>query len=170
MRRVIQGGDVVSIDVVVRYRGFIGDNAKTVLIPPVVDANQKLIDATREALDYAITFARAGNRVGDISNAVQRFIKRHNFGIVREFVGHGVGATMHEAPQIPNYGRRGSGALLKPGMALAIEPMINLGGAAIEMLDDGWTAVTRDRKPSAHFEHTVLVTGGNPEILTIPKN
>jgi len=170
MRRVIQGGDVVSIDVVVRYRGFIGDNAKTVLIPPVVDANQKLIDATSEALTYAISFARAGNRVGDISNAVQRFIKRHNYGIVREFVGHGVGATMHEAPQIPNYGRRGSGALLKPGMALAIEPMINLGGAAIEMLDDGWTAVTRDRKPSAHFEHTVLVTGGDPEILTIPKN
>ena len=170
MRRAIQGGDVVSIDVVVRYRGFIGDNAKTVLIPPVVDENQKLIDATSEALTYAISFARAGNRVGDISNAVQRFIKRHNYGIVREFVGHGVGATMHEAPQIPNYGRRGSGALLKPGMALAIEPMINLGGAAIEMLDDGWTAVTRDRKPSAHFEHTVLVTGGDPEILTIPKN
>jgi len=170
MRRVIKGGDVVSIDVVVRYRGFIGDNAKTVLIPPVVDANQKLIDATSEALTYAISFARAGNRVGDISNAVQRFIKRHNFGIVREFVGHGVGVTMHEAPQIPNYGRRGSGALLKPGMALAIEPMINLGGAAIEMLDDGWPAVTRDRKPSAHFGHTVLVTGGDPEILTIPKN
>ena len=143
---------------------------RTVLIPPVVDENQALIDATREALDYAITFARAGNRVGDISNAVQRFIKRHNYGIVREFVGHGVGATMHEAPQIPNYGRRGSGALLKPGMALAIEPMINLGAAAIEMLDDGWTAVTRDRKPSAHFEHTVLVTGADPEILTIPNN
>ena len=170
MRRAIQGGDVVSIDVVVRYRGFIGDNARTVLIPPIVDENQALINATREALDYAITFARAGNRVGDISNAVQRFIKRHNYGIVREFVGHGVGATMHEAPQIPNYGRRGSGALLKPGMALTIEPMINLGGAAIEMLDDGWTAVTRDRKPSAHFEHTVLVTGADPEILTIPKN
>jgi methionyl aminopeptidase len=170
MRRPIQGGDVVSIDVVVRYRGFIGDNASTVLIPPVVDENQALINATREALDYAISFARAGNRVGDISNAVQRFIKRHNYGIVREFVGHGVGATMHEAPQIPNYGRRGSGALLKPGMALAIEPMINLGGAAIEMLDDGWTAVTRDLKPSAHFEHTVLVTDADPEILTIPKN
>ena len=170
MLRPIVGGDVVSIDVVVRYRGFIGDHASTVLIPPVVDENQALINATREALDYAISFARAGNRVGDISNAVQRFIKRHNYGIVREFVGHGVGATMHEAPQIPNYGRRGSGALLKPGMALAIEPMINLGGAAIEMLDDGWTAVTRDRKPSAHFEHTVLVTGADPEILTIPKN
>lgn len=168
MRRIIRGGDVVSIDVVVRYRGFIGDNASTVLIPPVVDENRALVDATRDALDYAISFARAGNRVGDISNAVERFIKRHNYGIVRDFVGHGVGATMHEAPQIPNYGRRGSGAKLKPGMALAIEPMINLGGAAVEMLDDGWTAVTRDRKPSAHFEHTVLVTSKDPEILTIP--
>ena len=168
MRRVIQGGDVVSIDVVVRYRGFIGDNATTVLIPPVLLENQALVDATREALDYAISFARPSNRVGDISNAVERFIKRHNYGIVRDFVGHGVGATMHEAPQIPNYGRRGSGAKLKPGMALAIEPMINLGGAAVEVLDDGWTAVTRDRKPSAHFEHTVLVTDKDPEILTIP--
>ncbi|WP_269524749.1 type I methionyl aminopeptidase [Coraliomargarita parva] len=169
MRRVIQDGDLVSLDVVVRYRGFIGDNAKTVGVGDVEPAHAELLDATRESLDYAISFARAGNRVGDISNAVERFIKRHGYGIVREFVGHGVGATMHEAPQIPNYGKRGSGALLKPGMALAIEPMINLGSAAIEMLDDGWTAVTRDRKPSAHFEHTVLVTNGEPEILTIPK-
>jgi len=169
MQRPILAGDVVSIDVVVRYRGFIGDNAYTVLIPPFTEENESLIKATREALDYAITFAKAGNRVGDISNAVERFIKRHNYSIVREFVGHGVGATMHEAPQIPNYGRRGSGAKLKPGMALAIEPMINLGTAAIRMLDDGWTAVTGDGKPSAHFEHTVLITGAEPEILTIPK-
>lgn len=169
IKRTIQAGDVVSLDVVVRYRGFIGDNASTVLVPPFSEENEALIRATREALDYAITFAKAGNRVGDISNAVERFIKRHNYGIVREFVGHGVGATMHEAPQIPNCGRRGSGAKLKPGMALAIEPMINLGSAAIRMLDDGWTAVTRDGKPSAHFEHTVLVTGAEPEILTIPK-
>ncbi|MGZ0656550.1 type I methionyl aminopeptidase [Coraliomargarita sp. W4R53] len=170
IRRTIQAGDVVSIDVVVNYRGFIGDNANTVLIEPVADENAALIDATRESLNYAISFARAGNRVGDISNAVERFIKRHNYGIVRDFVGHGVGATMHEAPQIPNFGRRGSGALLKPGMCLAIEPMINMGTGKIEMLDDGWTAVTQDRKPSAHFEHTVLVTNGEPEILTIPQN
>lgn len=170
IRRVIQPGDVVSIDVVVRYRGFIGDNANTVLIAPVAEENADLIDATRESLNYAISYARAGNRVGDISNAVERYIKRHNYGIVRDFVGHGVGATMHESPQIPNYGRRGSGALLKPGMCLAIEPMINMGTGKIDMLDDGWTAVTKDRKPSAHFEHTVLVTNGEPEILTIPKN
>jgi methionyl aminopeptidase len=170
MRRTIQPGDVVSIDVVVNYRGFVGDNASTVLIEPVADENAALIDATRESLNYAIGFARAGNRVGDISNAVERFIKRHNYGIVRDFVGHGVGATMHEAPQIPNYGRRGSGALLKPGMCLAIEPMINMGTGKIKMLEDGWTAVTKDCKPSAHFEHTVLVTNGDPEILTIPQN
>lgn len=169
IKRVIQPGDVVSIDVVVRYRGYIGDNASTVLIEPVAEENQGLINATRDSLDYAITFARAGNRVGDISNAVERFIKRHNYGIVREFVGHGVGKTMHEPPQIPNFGRRGSGALLKPGMALAIEPMINLGSGKVEMLEDGWTAVTKDRQNSAHFEHTVLVTNGDPEILTIPK-
>jgi len=170
MRRVIQPGDLVSLDVVVRYKGYIGDNATTLGIAPVAEANAALLSATRDALDYAISFARAGNRVGDLSNAVERFIKRQgSYGIVREFVGHGVGKTMHEAPQIPNFGKRGSGSVLKPGMALAIEPMINLGGAAVEILDDGWTAVTRDRKPSAHFEHTVLVTTDEPEILTIPK-
>lgn len=170
MKRVIQPGDLVSLDVVVRHNGYIGDNATTVLIEPVAGENADLVAKTREALEYAIGFARAGNRVGDISHAVQRTIKRHRYGIVRDFVGHGVGKTMHEPPQIPNFGRRGSGALLKPGMALAIEPMINLGTGKVKMLDDGWTAVTGDGKPSAHFEHTVLVTNGEPEILTIPKN
>jgi len=170
LRRVIRAGDLISLDVVVRYRGFIGDNARTVGIEPLAEEAAGLLEATHASLDYAIGFARAGNRVGDISNAVERFIKRHGYGIVREFVGHGVGRTMHEAPQIPNFGRRGSGPLLKPGMALAIEPMINLGGAEVEILDDGWTAVTRDRKPSAHFEHTVLVTKDDPEILTFPEN
>ncbi len=170
LKRTIRPGDVVSLDVVIRHGGFIGDNAITMVMPPAGEAEEALVTATRESLNYAISFARAGNRVGDISNAVERFIKRHRYGIVREFVGHGVGATMHEPPQIPNFGRRGSGALLKPGMALAIEPMINLGGPAVEMLNDGWTAVTKDRKPSAHFEHTVLVTNGDPEILTIAKN
>ena len=168
LHQVIAEGDAVSIDVVVRYKGFIGDNAATVLMDPVADEIAKMVNATRESLDYAITYAKAGNRVGDISNAVERFIKRHRYGIVREFVGHGVGATMLKLRR-SRTGRRGSGALLKPGMALAIEPMINLGTAAVEILDDGWTAVTTDRKPSAHFEHTVLVTNGDPEILTIPK-
>jgi methionyl aminopeptidase len=169
MQRTIAAGDLVSLDVVVRYRGMIGDNATTVGVAPVAEENQALLEATRESLNYAITYARPGNRVGDISNAVERFIKRRKYGIVREFVGHGVGASMHEAPQIPNFGPRARGARLKPGMALAIEPMINLGTAAIDMLDDGWTAVTRDRQPSAHFEHTVLITDSEPEILTILK-
>lgn len=168
--RVIAEGDLVSLDVVVRHRGMIGDNAKTVGIAPIAETHQALLDATRDSLNYAINYARAGNRVGDISNAVERFIKKRNYGIVREFVGHGVGESMHEAPQIPNFGPRKRGALLKPGMTLAIEPMVNLGTAAIQMLDDGWTAVTRDRQPSAHFEHTVLITESDPEILTLLKN
>ena len=170
LQRTIAPGDLVSLDVVVRYRGMIGDNATTVGVAPVSKANQALLNIARQSLERAIGFARAGNRVGDLSNAVQRFIKPHKFGIVREFVGHGVGAGMHEPPQIPNFGPRGQGALLKPGMALAIEPMINLGSPEIEMLDDGWTAITRDGLPSAHFEHTVLVTESDPEILTLLKN
>jgi methionyl aminopeptidase len=170
LHRTIAPGDLVSLDVVVRYRGMIGDNATTVGVPPVAPENQTLLDATRQSLNYAIAYARAGNRVGDISNAVERSIKPHKYGIVREFVGHGLGAGMHEPPQIPNFGSRGRGPLLKPGMALAIEPMINRGKAAIDMLDDGWTAVTRDRLPSAHFEHTVLITESDPEILTSLKN
>ena len=168
-QRTISPGDVVSIDVVVRYKGFIGDNATTVAIPPVKAENHALVSVTEAALDYAISFAKAGNRVGDISNAVERYARRHNYGIVRDFVGHGVGRSMHEAPQIPNFGRRGKGALLKPGMTLAIEPMINLGSHEIRILEDGWTAVTVDGQNSAHFEHTVLVTDFEPEILTIPK-
>lgn len=167
--RIIRPGDLVSIDVVVRYRGFIGDNARTILFEPVAKEVADLVDVTRQSLEYAITFAKAGNRVGDISHAVERIVNRHRYGIVREFVGHGVGTEMHEAPQIPNFGRRGTGPLLRPGMTLAIEPMINLGTGKIEMLDDGWTAVTRDRRPSAHFEHTILVTETGPEILTISK-
>ncbi len=169
LRRVIRAGDVVSVDVVVRYHGYIGDNARTVIVAPASEENERLVSATSDALDYAIGFARAGNRVGDISNAVERFVDRHGFSIVREFVGHGVGSSMHEEPQIPNFGRRGTGPLLKPGMALAIEPMVNLGSPATEVLADGWTAVTKDRKASAHFEHTVLVTEDEPEILTIPE-
>lgn len=167
--RSIQKGDLISIDVVVRYRGFIGDNAQTVLIRPTTVENIALVETTRQSLDYAIGFARARNRVGDISNAVERFIRRHNYGIVRQFVGHGVGVRMHEPPQIPNFGRRRSGVLLEPGMCLAIEPMVNCGTEKVDVLDDGWTVVTRDGKNSAHFEHTVLVTDGDPEILTIPK-
>ncbi len=167
--RTLEEGDAVSIDVVVRYNGFIGDNATTVLLEPAAKEVVQLVSAARQSLDLAIEQARPGNRVGDISNAVERFIKKRGYGIVREFVGHAVGTSMHEPPQIPNFGRRGQGALLKPGMALAIEPMINLGRPEVHILDDGWTAVASDGKCSAHFEHTVLVTESDPEILTIPK-
>lgn len=168
--KIIRPGDVVSLDVVVNYQDYIGDNARTLVVPPAEPEDEALVSVTRDALMHAIRYARAGNRVGDLSYAVERFVRKHQYGIVREFVGHGVGATMHEPPQIPNFGRRGTGPRLKPGMALAIEPMLNRGGAAIEMLEDGWTAVTRDRSTSAHFEHTVLVTGGEPEILTNSRN
>jgi len=167
-RRVLRNGDLVSLDVVVSYQGFIGDNACTVPVGEIDPRAEKLLRVTEEALQIGIDQARSGNRVGDISNAVQRHVERNGFSVVREFVGHGVGRSMHEEPQIPNFGRRGSGPRLKPGMTLAIEPMVNMGSAAVRVLDDGWTVVTRDHQPSAHFEHTVLITANEPEILTIP--
>lgn len=164
--RVIQEGDNVSIDVVVLYQGFIGDNARTIAVGEVSPEVKKLLSTSEEALMAGIDKARAGNRVGEISYAIQSLVERRGFNVVRDFVGHGVGRTMHEEPPIPNFGRRRSGAVLRPGMALAIEPMVTCGTHKIEMLADGWTAVTKDRRPAAHFEHTVLVTEGEPEILT----
>ncbi|MBH55002.1 MAG: type I methionyl aminopeptidase [Opitutaceae bacterium] len=169
MRKTIQSGDAVSVDVVISYDGFIGDNAKTVIVGDVSENVRHLVDSTRESLDYAIGFARPGGRVGDISNAVQTFIESRGLSIVRDFVGHGVGRSMHEEPQIPNYGHKNKGDKLKPGMTLAIEPMVNLGSSGVRMLSDGWTAVTVDGQPSAHFEHTVLINQDGPEVLTLPK-
>ncbi|MGE9289464.1 MAG: type I methionyl aminopeptidase [Puniceicoccales bacterium] len=165
--RQIQEGDVVSIDVVVRYHGMIGDNARTVIVGKGKPADEKLLAVTRTALNRGIEQAVVGNRVGDISHTIQNYVEKNGFSVVRDFVGHGVGETMHEEPQIPNFGRRRSGPKLVPGMALAIEPMVNAGTHKIEMLGDGWTAVTKDRKRSAHFEHTVLITDEGPEILTV---
>jgi len=164
--RRVQFGDIVSLDVGVIYRGFIGDTATTV---PVGGCNllaQKLMDVTERALYEGIAQARAGNRVVDISRAVQKYVESHGFSIVREFVGHGVGRTMHEEPQVPNFVDDKKSPKLRPGMTLAIEPMVNAGKAAVELLSDGWTVVTKDGLPSAHFEHTVLITDGEPEILT----
>ncbi|MFW5882870.1 MAG: type I methionyl aminopeptidase [Verrucomicrobiota bacterium] len=169
MKRVLQPGDIITVDVCVRYKGFIGDNARTVRVGEVSEEVDRLVQTTEEALNYAIGYARSGKRVGDISNAVQRYVQQRGYSVVRDFVGHGVGRTMHEDPQIPNFGRKGSGPKLKPGMTLAIEPMVNLGDSAVEMLADGWTAVTKDRKPAAHFEHTVLISREGSEILTKPK-
>ena len=168
LKRVLRPGDIVSLDVTVEYNGYIGDNAVTVVVPPVAPEVAKLVKVTEEALGIAISKAVVANRIGDISNAVQTFVEGHGFGVVREMVGHGVGRAMHEEPQIPNFGRRGTGDPIRPGMTLAIEPMVNLGTHRVQTLSDGWTIVTADGKPSAHFEHTVLTTETGPEILTIP--
>lgn len=169
MKCTLAEGDNISVDVVVEYEGFIGDNARTVRVGQVSSEMDFLLKSTEKALHLGIAEAVPGNRVGNISHAIQRFIEDHNLSVVREFVGHGVGRSMHEEPQIPNYGRKKDGAKLYPGMTLAIEPMVNLGLPQISIDDDGWTARTKDRKASAHFEHTVLITEEGPEILTISK-
>lgn len=168
LNRTLADGDVISVDVCVRYLGWIGDNARTVPVGSPAEPMMRLLQVTEAALATGIAQARAGNHVGKISNSIQRVVEGAGFSVVREFVGHGVGRTMHEDPQIPNYGDRRAGPKLRRGMALAIEPMVNLGGGDIRILSDGWTAVTLDGQPSAHFEHTVLVTDGDPEILTVP--
>jgi methionyl aminopeptidase len=164
--RRVQYGEIVSLDVGIILDGFVGDNATTVAVGVVEARTQQLLRVTERALYAGIAAARAGNRVGDISSAVQTMVESQGFSVVREFVGHGVGRKMHEEPQIPNYGRAGAGPKLKPGMTLAIEPMINAGTSDVVMLSDGWTVVSADGAPSAHFEHTVLVTDADAEILT----
>lgn len=167
--RRIQFGDIVSIDVGVLYEGYIGDTARTVAVGGCDALAQKLIDVTEKALYEGIGQAVAGNRVADISRAVQDYVEANGFSVVREFVGHGVGRTMHEEPQVPNYVDGKTSPKLRSGMTLAIEPMVNAGSPTVEILSDGWTVVTKDGQPSAHFEHTVLITDGEPEILTCPE-
>jgi methionyl aminopeptidase len=169
LKRILRDGDIISLDVVVEYNGYIGDNAITVPVGSLAPNIAELLKITEEALSLGIKQAVVGNRVGDISYAVQSFVESHGFSVVREMVGHGVGREMHEEPQIPNFGRRNSGEKIKPGMTLAIEPMVNLGRYEVRTLSDGWTVVTADNSPSAHFEHTVLTTESAPEILTIAR-
>jgi methionyl aminopeptidase len=164
--RELNFGDIVSVDVGVSYKGFIGDNARTVAVGGCGVLAQRLMDVTERALYTGITAAVSGNRVTDISRAIQNYVEGNGFSVVREFVGHGVGRSMHEEPQIPNFVDRKMDEKLKPGMTLAIEPMVNAGSAEVKILKDGWTVVTRDGSISAHFEHTILVTEGKPEILT----
>lgn len=166
--RVIRLGDIVSIDVGVVYDGFIGDNATTVMVGVTDPDVIRLVEATERALHLGIAQAVAGNRLSDISHAVEREGKKNRLSIVKDFVGHGVGREMHEDPQIPNFGPPGRGPRLREGMTLALEPMFNLGTEEVEVMADGWTVLTRDRKPSAHFEHTVAVHEGQAEILTLP--
>lgn len=164
--RKIQYGDIVSLDVGIILDGYVGDNATTVAVGVIKPRTAELLRVTEQALHAGIAQARPGKRVGDISHAIQATVEAHGFSSVREFVGHGVGKKMHEEPQIPNFGKAGGGPKLKAGMTLAIEPMINAGTHEVQVLSDGWTVVTADGAPSAHFEHTVLVTEGEAEILT----
>jgi methionyl aminopeptidase len=165
--RVIRDGDIVSIDQGIRYDGFIGDTAITVAAGQISEENQRLLDVTKASLEAGIAMAVEGNRLGDLSYAIQKVVEDAGFTVVRDFVGHGIGRDMHEDPQIPNFGKPGRGPILKAGMTLAIEPMVNIGGAKVKVLDDNWTAATKDGSNSAHFEHTVAVGKAEPEILTL---
>ena len=164
--RKLKNGDNVSLDVGATIHGYVGDAAITVPVGEVDAEVQKLIDVTEESLYKGIEQAKAGNRLGDISHSIQLYAEGHGYGVVRDYVGHGVGRNMHEDPQIPNFGLPGRGPRLKSGMTLAIEPMINLGTFEVRTLDDNWTVVTADGKRSAHFEHTIAITPDGPEILT----
>lgn len=162
----LREGDIVGTDCVVELNGFHGDSCYTFAVGEIDEKWQKLLDITRQSLYVGIEKALPGNRIGDIGNAVQTFCERNGMSVVREMCGHGIGRSMHEDPEVPNYGRRGIGPKLKPGMAICIEPMINLGSKNIVIENDGWQCRTKDRKPSAHFEHTLLITEDKPEILT----
>jgi methionyl aminopeptidase len=164
---ILKNGDVLSIDLSLFYGGFAGDNTKIVRVGSVSPEAEKLSKATEEALMIGISKAIAGNRIGDISHAIEAHAIEHNYGVVREFVGHGIGKSLHEKPQIPNYGRAHSGPLLKAGMTLAIEPMFTQGSPAVYVCSDGWTVKTSDGLLAAHCEHTILVTNSFPEILTL---
>jgi methionyl aminopeptidase len=165
-QRRIQYGDIVKLDIGVIQDGWVGDTATTVPVGVIEDRIEQLLRVTETALERGIQVAVEGMRLGDICAEIEDEAVRNRFSVVREFVGHGVGRKLHEEPQIPNYGKRGSGPKLKAGMTLAIEPMINMGAAEVRLLEDGWTVRTADRMPSAHFEHTVLITKEKPEILT----
>ena len=168
-RQIIKAGDIVSIDIGAMFEGFNGDNAYTFACGEISAEAQRLLDATRESLYEGIKQATAGNRLGDIGSAVQRYVEARGYSVVRDFVGHGVGAKLHEDPSVPNYGTPGRGVRLLPGMTIAIEPMVNQGRHEVQVQKDGWTTVTRDGKLSAHFEHTVAITPDGPVILTKPE-
>ena len=164
--RVIHEGDIVSVDVGATWKGYVGDCAGTYVAGTGTEAAKNLIAATRQSFFEGIKYARAGNRVGDISHAVQEYAEKNGYSVVREYVGHGVGSEMHEAPEVPNFGRPGRGPTLVKGMTIAVEPMVNAGTWEVKVLPDGWTVKTADGSLSAHYENTILITDGEPEILT----
>lgn len=165
--RVLHEGDIISVDCGAQIDGFHGDAARTLPVGKISNELKNLIDVTRESFFEGLKCAVIGNRIGDISNAVQKYVEPKGYSIVRDYVGHGIGREMHEEPPIPNYGKAGRGPKLAKGMALAIEPMVNVGVYAVEELDNGWTVVTYDRKPSAHYENTIIILENGPEILTL---
>lgn len=165
-RKRLAEGDLVKLDFGVVYRGLYGDSARTVPVGKVSEEARRLVEATRGALERAIEVMRPGNRLGDIGHAVQRHVEARGYSVVRDFSGHGIGRRLHEEPSVPNWGTAGSGLRLKAGMVLAVEPMVNAGAEEVRVLEDDWTAVTQDGRLSAHFEHTVLVGEGGPEVLT----
>jgi methionyl aminopeptidase len=164
--KVLKNGDIVSVDCGLTYKGYIADSARTYIIGQVSEKEKELVEATKESLYMGIKKAVVGNTIGDIGYEVQTYIESKGFSVIREYVGHGVGRKLHEDPQIPNYGRQGRGPKIRKNMTLAIEPMVSMGSYEVDILEDGWTAVTRDRSKAAHFEHTIAVTENGPEILT----
>jgi methionyl aminopeptidase len=165
-RKLVEG-DIVSIDIGATFEGYVGDSAKTFYVGEVNDEKRRLVEATRQSFYEGIKFAKTSYRLSDISHAIQEYAESQGFSVVRDFVGHGVGRNMHESPQIPNFGKPGKGPRLQEGMVLAIEPMINAGTYHVKILDNDWTVVTVDGRPSAHYEHTVAITDGEPELLTV---
>ncbi len=165
-KRKLKNGDIISIDIGACYKGYHGDSAWTFAVGDITDAKKELMEHTKESLFAGLKMVKPGNHIGDISHAIEEVAKKYNLGVIRELVGHGVGTSVHEEPDVPNYGKEGVGPVLKEGMVLAIEPMLTLGRRNICILDDDWTIVTEDNSPSAHFEHTVVVTKDGVEILT----
>ncbi len=165
-KRVIKAGDIVSIDLGAKFEGYHGDNAATFACGDVSDEAKRLMDTTRESLYEGIAAAVSGGRLGDIGSAVQQYVEKRGYSVVRQFVGHGIGTNLHEAPEVPNFGTQGHGIRLMPGMTLAIEPMVNAGHFDVKVMPDGWTVLTKDGSLSAHFEHTIVITPDGPQILT----
>jgi methionyl aminopeptidase len=165
-KRTLRDGDIITVDIGATFGGFIGDSAWTYPVGTIDDENKKLLEVTEASLYLGIEQAIAGNRLGDIGYAIEQFVTGHGYGMVREYGGHGVGRQMWEEPHVANHGQKGSGVLLREGMTIAIEPMVNMGGDETQQLEDGWTVITRDHRRSAHFEHTILIRNGPAEILT----
>lgn len=169
-KKIIKDGDIVSVDLTVEYDGWNGDNARTFMVGEVSDEAKRLLKVTEEALYEGIKMAVAGNRIGDISNAVQTYCEKNGYHVVRKFIGHGIGKDMHEDPEVPNFGKPGRGPRLVPGMTICIEPMVNTSTAEVNILADKWTVVEANGNLSAHFEHTVCITNGEPIIMTLEKH